>query len=165
VSDGWLDAKAFSVHPYVNPVERRLLLTVGEPAYNDLAFERFEEGLVASPFGYLGRCLRRSMYLLISKPTAPADYPLLVNWDWHGVFWDGLLLNVLVAILGVSGMLAARRFGYRQDGLPILAASVALPFIATAVTDRYSLPLRWLLVMYSGAGIWMLFRLCRGQTS
>jgi hypothetical protein len=55
-------------------------------------------------------------------------------------------------------MIAARRFGYRQRGLPVLAASIALPFIATAVTDRYSLPLRWLLVMYVGASIWILSR-------
>src|SRR5206468_6711119 len=61
--EGWLNAKAFAIHPYVNPVERQSLLTLGEPAYNDLAFKRFEDGLVASPFAYLASCLRRSMYL------------------------------------------------------------------------------------------------------
>jgi hypothetical protein len=158
VSEGWLNAKAFAVHPYVNPVERQSLLTLGEPAYNDLAFKRFEDGLVASPFAYLVNCLRRSMYLLVGQPTEPVEYPLLVNWEWRGVFWDSLLLNASVAILGVGGMVAARRFRYRQSALPVLAACVALPFIATAVTDRYSLPLRWLLVMYAGACVWMLFR-------
>ena len=158
VSGGWLNAKAFAVHPYVNPVERQSLLTLGEPAYNDLAFKRFEDGLVASPLAYLASCLRRSMYLLVGQPAEPVEYPLLVNWEWRGVFWDSLLLNASVAILGVGGMVAARRFRYRQSALPVLAASVALPFIATAVTDRYSLPLRWLLVMYAGACVWMLFR-------
>ena len=157
VSEGWLDAKAFAVHPYVNPTERQSLLTLGEPAYNDLAFKRFEGGLVADPLGYVARCLRRSMYLLVSEPTEREDYPLLFNWEWDGIFWDGFLLNASVAILGVGGMVAARRFRSRQWGLPVLAASVALPFIATAVTDRYSLPLRWLLVMYAGGGVWMLF--------
>ena len=71
-------------------------------------------------------------------------------------------MNGAVAILGVAGMIAARRFGYRERGLPVLAVSLALPFVATAVTDRYSLPLRWLLVMYSGACIWMLLRWRRG---
>jgi hypothetical protein len=162
VSEGWLDAKAFAVHPYVNPTERQSLLTLGEPAYDDLAFERFKAGLALNPLGYLAACLRRSMYLLVGKPTVPADYPLLVNWEWQGVFWDGLLVNGAVAILGVAGMIAARRFGYRQRGLPVLAVSVALPFMATAVTDRYSLPLRWLLVMYAGACIWMLLHWRRG---
>ena len=162
VSEGWLNAKAFAVHPYVNPVERQSLLTLGEPAYNDLAFRRFEDGLVASPFAYLANCLRRSMYLLIGQPTEPVEYPLLFNWEWRGVFWDSLLLNASVAILGVAGMVAARRFRYRQSALPVLAASVALPFIATAVTDRYSLPLRWMLVMYAAACVWMLFRWRRG---
>jgi hypothetical protein len=163
VSEGWLNAKAFAVHPYVNPVERRSLLTLGEPAYNDLAFTRFEDGVVASPFAYLISCLRRSMYLLVGQPTEPVEYPLLFNRDWRGVFWDSLLLNASVAILGVAGMVAARHFRYRQSALPALAASVALPFIVTAVTDRYSLPLRWLLVMYAGACIWMLFRWRRAQ--
>jgi hypothetical protein len=81
---------------------------------------------------------------------------------WHGVFWDSLLLNASVAILGVAGMVAARRFRDRQGGLAVLAASVALPFIATAVTDRYTLPLRWLLLMYAGASVWILFRWRRG---
>jgi hypothetical protein len=72
------------------------------------------------------------------------------------------LLNASIAILGVAGMIAARRLGYRQWGLPALAASAALPFIVTAVTDRYSLPLRWLLVMYAAACLWMLFRWRRG---
>jgi len=161
VSEGWLIGKAFAVHPYVNPVERQSLLTLGEPAYNDLAFKRFEDGLVASPFAYLASCLRRSMYLLVGQPTEPVEFPLLFNWEWRGVFWDSLLLNASVAILGVGGMVAARRFRYRQTALPALAASVALPFIATAVTDRYSLPLRWLLVMYAGACVWMLFRQSR----
>jgi hypothetical protein len=78
------------------------------------------------------------------------------------VFWDSLLLNASVAILGVAGMVAARRFRDRQGGLAVLAASVALPFIATAVTDRYSLPLRWWLLMYAGASVWILFRWRRG---
>jgi len=162
VSQGWLDAKAFAVHPYVNPIERQSLLTLGEPAYDDLAFERFKAGFFSNPSEYLAGCLRRSMYLLVGDPTAPSDFPWLFNWEWRGVFWDGLLLNASVAILGVAGMIAARRFGYRQRVLPVLAASAALPFIVTAVTDRYSLPLRWLLVMYAAACVWMLFRWRRG---
>ena len=40
----------------------------------------------------------------------------------------------------------------------MLGASVALPFIATAVSNRYTLPLRWLLIVYSGFCGWELFR-------
>jgi len=161
VSQGWLDAKAFAVHPYVNPIERQSLLTLGEPAYDDLAFERFKAGFFSSPFEYFADCLRRSMYLLVGDPASPTDFPLLFNWEWRGVFWDGLLLNASVAILGVGGMIASRRFRYPQRGLPVLAAGAALPFIVTAVTDRYSLPLRWLLVLYAAACLWMLVRLRR----
>ena len=160
ISDGWIDAGVPPVHPYVNPAEGKVLLTIGEPAYNDLAFKRFENGLVANPLGYVVSCLRRALYMLVGKPTA-ARYPLFVDWKWRGVFWGPLLLNAFVALLGVAGMVAARRFHYRQSGLPVLAASVALPFVATAVSNRYTLPLRWLLIVYSGFCGWMLLRRSR----
>ncbi len=157
ISDGWIDAGVPPVHPYVNPAEGKVLLTIGEPAYNDLAFKRFENGLVANPLGYVASCLRRASYMLVGKPTA-ARYPLFVDWKWRGVFWGPLLLNAFVALLGVAGMVAARRFHYRQSGLPVPAASVALPFVATAVSNRYTLPLRWLLIVYSGFCGWLIFR-------
>ena len=160
VSDGWIDAGVPPVHPYVNAAEGKLLLTVGEPAYNDLAFNRFEKGLIANPLGYVASCLRRATYMIVGKPTA-ARYPVFVDWKWRGVFWGPILLNASVALLAVAGMAAARRFHYRQSGLPVLAASVALPFIATAVSNRYTLPLRWLLIVYAGFCGWVLFRLYR----
>ena len=140
-----------------------MLLTIGEPAYNDLAFKRFEEGLIANPSAYVASGLRRSMYVLVGKPTAARDYPLLLRWEWRGVSWGSLLLNAAVALLGLAGMVAAHRFIYRDGVLPILAASVALPFIATGVTDRHSLPVRWLLIVYAGSFVWMLFRWYRGS--
>lgn len=158
ISNGWLDGKAFAVHPFFNAEERAALLSLGEPAYNDLVFERFKTGLAESPLRYVGNSLRRAMYLVIGNPTASSPYPLLANVKWRGVFWDGLLLNAVIAILGVGGMFAARRFGYRQHLLPLMAAIVTAPFVATAVGDRYSLPFRWLLVLYAGAGVWMFFR-------
>jgi hypothetical protein len=104
------------------------------------------------------------MYVLVGKPTAARDYPLLLSWKWRGISWGSLLLNASVALLGVAGMVAARRFHYRQGALPILAVIVALPFIATGVTDRHSLPVRWLLIVYSGACVWLLFRWSRGSS-
>jgi len=163
VSDGWLEQTA-PVHPYIDRAERKLLLTMGEPAYNDLALERFEKELIASPAGYVTSCLRRAVYVLVGKPTVPRRYPLLINWRWHGVFLDSLLLNASIALLGVAGMVAARRFHYRQGVLPILAAIVALPFIASGVTDRHSLPVRWVLIVYTGSCAWMLFRWYRGRS-
>ncbi|HUJ11978.1 MAG TPA: hypothetical protein VL171_18355 [Verrucomicrobiae bacterium] len=160
VSHGWLDARAHAIHPGANPPERQLLLMLGEPTYNDLALKRFEAGLAANPFQYPVNCLRRCMYLLVGEPTEQPEeiYPPLFNWKWRGIFCGSLILNAAVAILGFGGIIAARRFRYQQGALPILAASVALPFIATAVTDRYTLPLRWLLIFYVGACLWMMFR-------
>lgn len=160
MSDGWTeDDAALSLQPFLNQTERQSLLALGEPAYNDLDLKRFEADLIANPRRYLVSCLRRSMYMLVGKPTyQPDNYPLLINWEWRGVFWDNLILNALVAILGVGGMFAARRFHYPYGVLAILAASIALPFIATAANDRYSLPLRWLLVFYAGACVWLMFR-------
>jgi len=42
--------------------------------------------------------------------------------------------------------------------LPLLAASVGLPFVFSAMIDRYSLPLRWLLAIYAGGCIWLIRR-------
>jgi hypothetical protein len=163
ISDGYFNDRTIAFHPYVNPEERALFLALGEPAYDELAFKRFEHGLVASPSGYLARCLRRSLYLLIGNVTEPVGYPLLRNWQWRGVYGDSLVLNASVTILGFAGMIAAYRLGYRQRGVPVLAASVALPFIPIGVVDRYSLPLRWLLVIYAGVCLWLLFRHRRGK--
>lgn len=158
VSDGWLGEQAFAVHPSFNPDEQALLRSLGEPAYDRLAYERFARGLAAEPLAYVAACVRRAAYLLVGHPTQPEHFPLLFNWTWRGLVWDGLALNALIALGGVAGMVAARRFGWRQHWLPLLAASVALPFVATAVTDRYALPLRWLLMVYAGAWLWMVPR-------
>jgi len=61
-------------------------------------------------------------------------------------------------MLGVGGMIVARRTGFPQHGLPLLAATVGLPFVFSAMLDRYSLPLRWLLTIYAGGCIWMIRR-------
>src|SRR6185436_6102202 len=49
ISHGWLDQPAFAVHPYANPSERALMLQIGEPAYDDLVFERFERATLERP--------------------------------------------------------------------------------------------------------------------
>jgi len=156
VSDGWLNEKAFALHPGANAAERRSLLALGEPAYNDLVFQRFESGLIANPIGYPANCLRRAMYLLVGNPAQPMHYSVLCNWSWRGVCWGGLLLNSLIAALGIAGMVTASR-RYARYELPVLAASVALPFVATAVINRYTLPLQWFLVMYASTYVWIRF--------
>jgi hypothetical protein len=163
ISDGWLDQSAFSAHPYANPAERALILQLGEPAYDDLVFVRFEDATIARPSGYVAACLRRAIYLLIGNPTRPGRAPLFVAWEWDAIVWRSLLFAACVAILGVGGMVAARRAGYSQHGLPLLAATVGLPFVVSAMTDRYSLPLRWLLVTYTGASIWLIRRRDRSE--
>jgi hypothetical protein len=158
ISHGWLDQPAFAAHPYANPSERALMLRIGEPAYDDLVFERFERATLERPLGYLASCLRRSAYLLIGNPTKPGRLPLFVGWESDAIAWRGLTFAVALAILGCGGMMMARRSGYAQHGLPLLAASVGLPFVFSAMIDRYSLPLRWLLAIYAGGCIWLIRR-------
>jgi hypothetical protein len=155
VSHGWLDQPAFAVHPYANPSERALMLQIGEPAYDDLVFERFERATLERPLGYLASCLRRSAYLLIGNPTKPGRSPLFVGWESDAIAWRSLVFAMALAILGIGGMFMARRSGYGQHGLPLLAATVGLPFVFSAMIDRYSLPLRWLLAIYAGGCIWL----------
>jgi hypothetical protein len=163
VSNGWLDSRAYAFHPYVNRDERASLLALGEPAYNAQVFRRFEDSLGRNPWIYVTNCLRRTIYLFVSNPRQPAPYPFFPNWQWRGIFWDSLLLNGSLAFLGLAGMFAARRPTYRQWGLPALVAAIALPFVATAVIDRYSIPLRCLLLLYAAGLVWMLVRKLTGH--
>ena len=158
ISQGWLDQPAFAAHPYANPSERALILKIGEPAYDDLVFKRFERVTLERPLDYLASCLRRSAYLLIGNPTKPGRPPLFVGWTLDAIAWRSLAFAVALAILGVGGMIVARPTGFPQHGLPLLAATVGLPFVFSAMLDRYSLPLRWLLTIYAGGCIWMIRR-------
>ena len=158
VSGGWLDWRAYRVHPYINSAERRSLLTLGEPAYNDLVFARFKEALAARPLGFVASCLRRSLYLVIGNPAKPGYPPRFVEWKWEGTSARSLLAHTTLALLGVAGMILSRRAGYPLCGLPLLAVAAVAPFLLTGVHDRFSLPLRWVLVLYAGAALWLLFR-------
>jgi hypothetical protein len=157
VSDGWLDDRAtYAYHPYFNEAERRTLLAIGEPAYNDLCVERFFEGLRKYPAAFWARCVRRVAYLFIGNPGRASEHPFMDNVPWRGIYLDSLLLNGSVAFLGIGGVLAAWRLGFRSWGLPALALCVILPYLPTAVLDRYSLPLRALLVMYAASLLWLI---------
>jgi hypothetical protein len=140
-SAGWFNQQAYTLEPYVNVEERRLILRLGEPAYDALAMQRFRRELAQSPSDFFTRCLRRAAGLLLGEPTQPRQW---------------LVLNSAVAALGVAGMVAAWRRGYRQRGLPALAVCVSLPFIPTMVIDRYRLPLLCLLLLYSAGLLCML---------
>jgi hypothetical protein len=156
VSNGWLDKDAYALHPYANRDERASLLSLGEPAYNSKAFDRFRQGLVEDPSGFVVRCLRRIAYLLVGNPTQQTPYPLLPNWRWRGILWDSLVVNGALAFLGLAGMVVPSGSGFRGMAMPALAFATGLPFIPTVVMDRYRLPLTCLLVLYASAFLWRL---------
>jgi hypothetical protein len=153
---GWIDLEAYRLHPYFNRAERDVLLTLGEPAYNDLCLNRFRQLLSEDIAGFVIRTVRRIGYLFLGEPTQPVVYPFLVNYQWHGIFLDNLLLNATVSLLGLAGMIAAWRLHYRWSGIAALMFCTALPFIPTAVMDRYALPLHALLLLFAVGFLWML---------
>jgi len=164
VGKGWLDAATYRLHPAANTAERRSLLTLGEPAYNDFCAERFRRRLAEDPLGFGRRCLRRIGYLLIDEPTEPAPFPFLANYRWRGIILDKVLLNATLAALGLAGILAAQRLRYRPGLIAGLMLCTALPFIPTAVIDRYALPLRALLLLFAASFVWMIgVRIRSGQ--
>jgi hypothetical protein len=168
VSGGWLDWRAYAVHPYINASERQMLLTLGEPSYNDLVFARFMAATRARPLGFVTACFRRTLYLVIGNPANPGYPPRFVEWKWEGTSARSLLAHTTLAILASAGIIWSRRAGYPLRGLPFLAAAAIAPFVLTGVHDRFSLPLRWVLVLYAGAALWLLWqpfqRLARAES-
>jgi hypothetical protein len=152
--DGWLDARSQDRQPYFDQHERRLVLSLGEPAYNDLCQSRFEQQYRDDPRGFWIKCIWRGMYMLISEPAHPAKYPLLANIRWQGMIIDKLAINIMVAVLGLAGMWAAWRLRFRCHWLPLVAAATTAPYVPTGVLDRYTLPLRLVLVFYMGLLLW-----------
>jgi len=154
VSTGWLDDNAIAMHPFRNPAEQRLVLAMGEPAYDDMAFAAFWHAYRADPILYLKNCGRRGLYLLLGNPADPFFLPLLPRWRSHGLYWDNLMVNGLVALFGIHGLAAAYRRVAASRAFPWLAATVSLPFVFTAVCDRYSFPLRWILIIFAADRLW-----------
>jgi hypothetical protein len=154
-SDGWLDGKEYQLHPSLNLSERESLLSLGEPAYNAYCVERFRRHVQENPLGFWRLCAQRIVYLLIDQPAEPAPYPFLSSVPWHRIFLDRLLLNAFLAGLGLAGIVAASCLGFRPGGLAGLLVCAALPFVPTAVMDRYTLPVRALLVLFAAGFLWM----------
>jgi hypothetical protein len=155
-SSGWLDRSAYSHHPFVNPVERATLLVEGEPAYDAHAMSAFLDTVQASPLDYVAKCMRRAQYLIVGNPADDVSSPASASMRWAGV-----LVSAGLAAVALGGMVIAIRMRVRQCLLPAVAIALAAPFVATAVIDRYRLPVEWLLAFYTGFAIWALLRRLR----
>ncbi len=158
-ASGWLDRRAYSHHPFVNPDERAALLAEGEPAYDAQAMSAFLETAGRSPLDYVLNCARRAGYLLVGNPADDVSSPASATLRWTAV-----LSSAGLAAIAFAGMLIAARLRLRQFLLPVLVLALAAPFIATAVIDRYRLPLEWLLAFYAGFTIWTVVQRVRTAT-
>lgn len=154
VSDGWLGPLTLERHPLRNLAERRSLLTMGEPAYFDLCAKRFREELRDDPMGFLRRTGSRALDLLLSEPSRATKYPFMPERIWRGWYIDKVILNSLVVILGFAGAWAAWRLRFGTWWLLWTALLAMTPFYFTSASDRYSLPLRLILLIYGGFLLW-----------
>lgn len=157
ISDGWLDRRAYSFHPFVNASERSRLLAIGEPEYDAAALADFAHALAASPATYAANCARRIAYLLAGNAGDDVSAPGSASLRQLGVILSGAL-----GAIGLVAMLAAARAGVPQFLLPAILGGLALPFVASAVIDRYRLPIEFILFFYCGVGTWLVITRRRG---
>jgi hypothetical protein len=151
VSHGWIDRHAYGFHPFVNPAERMRLLAMGEPAYDADALSQFARTALNDPVTYLIDCGRRAAYLVAGNPNDDVSSP-----GSAGLRWFGVVASSLIACLALVGMIGGARVGLSQHLLPAILGSLALPFVASAVIDRYRLPTECLLFFYCGVAAWMI---------
>jgi hypothetical protein len=115
---GWLDDGSFAYgHPSQDPIQRRALLTEGENAYFNGRSQQFASAVWYAPGKFVARSGRRLAYLFLSDPTAPAQYPLMSDRKWRGYVLSRVAVNGSVLALGLAGVWAAHRLGYRVAGL------------------------------------------------
>ena len=151
ISHGWIDRHAYAFHPFVNPVERAKLLAMGEPAYDADALGQFAQAAMNDPVTYVVDCTRRVVYLLAGNPDDDVSSP-----GSGALRWFGVVASSLLAGIALGAMIAAARAGIAQVLLPAVIGSLALPFVASAVIDRYRLPIECLLFLYCGVAAWMI---------
>jgi len=150
-ANGWLDGAMLKVSPAVNENERGLILQMGEPGYFDWCDERWKQAYENDPGEFWMRSIRRLGFVFVSDPTrAFLQFPLVRNILWKGIYVDRLALSAGVALLGLAGLLAAWRLGLGCVWIFFAAFLGEAPFLFTAVSDRYNLPMRVTLILFMG---------------
>lgn len=151
-ASGLINDATLAQHPFVNPVQRSLLVRIGEMEYFERCRVGFIQNVWADPWRFLRLCAMRAGYLFIGDPHPIRTElpPFLAGYIWHGITIDKLVLNAATSLLGVGGFwLAWRR---RRGSVWLMGAGLLAvgPFVFTSVTDRYLLPLWMVFLLYAG---------------
>ena len=148
---GWLSPASFTHHPYHDLMENGLLRHLGEMRYFDLCGQRFKQEVVDDPWAFFWRTLRRAGYLLVGDPQSPAHQYIF------GIDLDRIVLNGS-AVLGLAGMWAALRLRLRVGWIIIASILAETPFLVTSAGDRYAMPLRVMLAIFSALLFCVVFK-------
>ena len=101
-STGWMTLQTLDAHPSRDRDNAYQVLGLGEIRYFDLCRRRFDADYRAAPAAFRARCRNRLIYAFLSDPGRKIEYPLMPNREWHGVVVDRLLVNALLATLGLA---------------------------------------------------------------
>jgi hypothetical protein len=150
-ANGWLDGEMLRVSPAVDEKERALILEMGEPAYFDLCTERMKEEYNVAPQNFWIRSAKRFCFVFVSDPTrAFLPFPMMRNILWRNIYWDRAALSVGATLLGLAGLLTVWRLGLGCAWIFFAGFLAEIPFFFTAVSDRYNLPMRVMLILFAG---------------
>jgi hypothetical protein len=147
------------INLFGNTTERRLVLSMGEKDYFDLCGEKFLEEYHADPQAFWQRTARRLVYVFISDPTlAQLKFPMLPEIRRHGIVIDRLILHGFFAIGGIAGAWAACRLRLGCAWIFFAGLLTTVPFLFCTVDDRYVLPFRAVLVLFTAIVLWSTWR-------
>jgi len=129
---GWLSKAAMQLHPSENPHSRAEIIQSGETAYFQICRQRFIKEIRQDLAGFVRRCCNRLAYLFLLEPRR-----------------QGVWFTATLATLGLAGAWAAWRI--RRQWFPLAAAGfcAVIPYLFTQVHERYTLPLRAILILFA----------------
>jgi 4-amino-4-deoxy-L-arabinose transferase-like glycosyltransferase len=149
---GWADEDGFET-PTFNPKERAYLLSVGETAYYRVCGERFRAEVRADPKAFVQRTFVRIVELFVGN-IASIYRPRAESFR-------ACLPVGLLSCFGIFGAWFLWR-NRRDAGWLIAAALLSVaPYSLTYASDRYALPLRTLLALFSAAPLAALWQKIR----
>jgi hypothetical protein len=161
---GWMGSELRDRNLNFSPALRQLLLEMGETNFFDWCGQQFHREYSADPLAFWRRTARRAVYIFISDPTqAQLPFPLLNDVRFHRMLIDRLLLHSLLAIGGLAGAWTAWRLRLGCGWIFWAGFLTAVPFLFCNVDDRYVLPFRSVLILFTAILFWAtLFRFVHG---
>ncbi len=162
---GWMGSELRDRNLFFNADERQRLLSLGEARYFDLCGEKFLQEYHADPSAFWLRTARRTIYVFISDPTvAQLKFPLLPEIRGHGMVIDRLFLHGFFAIGGIAGAWVAWRLRLGCTWIFFAGFLTTVPFLFCTVDDRYVLPFRAVLILFTAILLWAGWeRVSRGE--